>query len=232
MECMSMLPSLYCTGLLSFGDVQWWIMILSVLSGMCPVGHRNLFCLSLRLVIFRLQSRYAHDMAHSQSHQQFTLEVGQATHSTAYASISRCTWGTGSCTALAGSWNMVRLHVWAKEMGRISGSHGLDIDRIYLWGEGNPILCSHLLIVCDMRVPSEPTPQWTWFHTVFSQNYSTWNVLKQKLNESEWPYKQLVLDNLVTDTWEMPFSCWKVFPKVPLGCLCLHQLMKILSIFL
>lgn len=45
-----------------------------------------------------------------------------------------------------GSQDMARIHIWAKEMGRTSGSHGLDIAKVGLW-EGDPILCSHLLTV-------------------------------------------------------------------------------------
>lgn len=88
------------------------IVILFVLSGMCPVDHRNLFCLSLRLVIFRFRSWYAQDMAQSQSHQLSTLELelGWATRSTVSASISLCTWGIGACTALAGTQDMARIH--------------------------------------------------------------------------------------------------------------------------
>lgn len=48
---------------LLFWDLQRLIMILFVPSGMCPVSHRDLFCLSLRPVIFRLQSWHAHDIA-------------------------------------------------------------------------------------------------------------------------------------------------------------------------
>lgn len=107
------------------------IVILFVLSGMCPVDHGNLFCLSLRLVIFRFRSWYAQDMAQSQSHQLSTLklELGWATCSTVSASISLCTWGIGACTALAGTHDMARIHIGAKEMGCISMPHRLDIAR-------------------------------------------------------------------------------------------------------
>jgi len=109
-------------------------MIIFVLSGTCPVGHRNLFYLSLRLVIFRLQSWYAHDVAQSQIHQLsiLELELRQATRLTATASISICTRGTGAHTALAGSQDMARVHIWTREMGCIAGSHGSDVARVYL----------------------------------------------------------------------------------------------------
>ena len=99
-----------------FWDLQWLIMILFVPSGMCPDGHRNLFCLSLRLVIFRLQSWHAHDMAQSQSHQLSALELGlgQTACLMVCASISPFVWSLSAYTALARSQGMARIHLWTK----------------------------------------------------------------------------------------------------------------------
>lgn len=112
-------------------------MILFVLSGMCPVGYRNLFGLSLRLVIFRLQSWYAHNVAQSQSHQlsalQLELELGQATCSTVSASVSLCTWGIGACAALA------------REPGYSQDTYLHQGDGMHLWVPW--IRCSHSLLL-------------------------------------------------------------------------------------
>lgn len=77
-------------------------MILFVLSGMHPVGHRNPFYLSLRLVIHRLQTWCTRNVAQSQIHQlsalELELEQGQTTRAVVSASISLCTWGIGTCS--------------------------------------------------------------------------------------------------------------------------------------